>query len=95
MLCGRDSQLVEKRGSYTVIIMDHGSVFQSCDWKSNMSELPVITQVFVFLRPRVSVKASSTFSLLNIAENSYRGVLTIIFYEAIDRGTVSLLGLFV
>ena len=60
-----------------------------------MSELLVITQLFLFLRPRVSVKASSTCSLLDIAESSNRRVLPIMSYETVDRGSVSLLGLFV
>ena len=44
----------------------------NCDQKSSVSEFPVITQPFLFLRPRVSVKASSTFSLLDIAESNNR-----------------------
>ena len=64
------------------------------DQKYSMSELLVITQLFTFLRPRVSVKASPISSLLDIAESSNRRVLTIIFYDAVERGSVSLLGLF-
>jgi len=60
-----------------------------------VSELSDITQTFLFLRPRVSVKASSTSSPFDIAENSNRRVLTIISYAAVDRGPVNLLGLFV
>ena len=66
-----------------------------CDRKFSVRELPVITQPFLFLRPRVSVEASSTSSLLDIAESSNRRVLTIISYEAVDRGPVSLLAFFV
>jgi len=61
----------------------------------SVSGLLVITQPFLFIRPRVSVKASSTSSLLDIAVSSNRQVLTIISYEPVDRSLVSLLGLFV
>ena len=67
-----------------------------CDRKSSVSELPVITQPFLFLSLRVSVRTSSISSLLDNYEISNRRVLTIISYEAMDRGpAVSLLGLFV
>ena len=55
---------------------------------------PVITQPFLLLRPRVSVKASST-SLLDVAESNNRHVLTIISYEAVEQSLVTLLELFV
>ena len=66
-----------------------------CDRMSRVDELPVIAQPFLFLRPRVSVKASFTSSFLDIVESSNRRVLTIISYEAVDRGLVSLMEVFV
>ena len=61
------------------------------DRKSSVSDLLVINQPFLFLGPRVSVKAWSISSLLNTAESNNRRLLTIILYEAVDRGPVSLL----
>ena len=61
----------------------------SCDRNTSVNEFPIITQPFLFLRPRVSIKASSNSSLLDISENSNRRV------EAVDQDPVSLLWLFV
>ena len=69
--------------------------FASCDRKSSVSELFVITQSFLSLRTGVSAKASSISSLLDNTESSNRRILTIISCEAVDRGPVSLRGLFI
>ena len=51
-------------------------VLAGCDRKLNVSEIPVITQPFLFLRPRVRVKVLSTSPLLDIARSSNRRVLS-------------------
>ena len=56
---------------------------------------PTPNQNSSFSIHQTNVKASSTSSLFDISKSSNRRVLTIISYEAVNRGPVSLLGLFV